>query len=102
MIGFYLFLIGAYLHYCQSKYYPAGLVTVQFPYQSGLALVLFVAGTALYVGQEGWTSGILLATCALSLALMLLLLTAVLGRVYFYGLIVLAHSFVLLDLLTLS
>ncbi|GAB4047508.1 hypothetical protein GCM10028810_30730 [Spirosoma litoris] len=99
MVPFYLFLIGVYLYYCQSKYFPAGLYKFMAPWLPWLALALFGIATGLFVREEGWVSGMLLAVCALSLALMLIQFAAVLGKPYFYSLVVLAHGLVLIDLL---
>lgn len=98
MIPFYLCLIGAYLYYCQSKYFPSGLYKFTASWSSWLALILFGIATVLFVWSDGWVSGLLLVVCALSLALMLIQLAAVLGKTYFYSLVVMAHGLVLLDL----
>ncbi|QMW03296.1 hypothetical protein [Spirosoma foliorum] len=100
MFPFYLFLIGVYLYYCQSKYFPAGLYKFKASWSPWLALAFFAVATGLFVREDGWVSGILLAVCALSLALMLSQFVAVLGRTYFYSLVVLAHGLVLIDLLS--
>lgn len=99
MAIFYLFVAGAYLYYCKSKYFPSGIFKFLTPWSSWLALVVCGVGTALCVVSEGWASGLLLALCAFSLALMLVPFAAVLGKRYFYGLLALVHSFALIDLL---
>ncbi|GAB3775877.1 hypothetical protein GCM10028818_20570 [Spirosoma horti] len=98
MLSVYLFLIGAYLYYCQSKYFPAGLYKVNALWSSWLGLTLFLVATGLLVRAEGWVSGLLLALCALSLVLMLIQFAAVLGKGYFYSLLMLVHGLVLIDL----
>ena len=61
---------------------------------------LFGVGTALYVGGEGWVSGLLLSLCASTLALMLIQFAAILGKWYFYGLVALTHGLALIDLVS--
>jgi hypothetical protein len=99
MLVFYFFVTGAYVAYCRSKYYPVGLYRLTAPWSSWLALALFGVGALLLVRAEGWGSGLLLAVSALMLALSLIQLSAVFGRRYFYGLLVLVHGLTLLDLL---
>ncbi|RAI77163.1 hypothetical protein [Spirosoma telluris] len=98
MISFYLFLTGTYLYYCQSKYFPSELYKFRTSWSSWLASAFFGIGTMLFVRAEGWISGLLVAVCALSLSLMLIQFTAVLGKAYFYCLVALAHGLVLIDL----
>lgn len=99
MVSIYLFSIGSYLYYCQSKYFPAGLYKVDASWSSWLGFALFLVATSLFVQSEGWVSGLLLALCALSLALLLIQFAAVLGKGYFYSLLVLVHGLVLIDLI---
>ena len=99
MALFYLFLIGVYLYYCQSKYFPAGLYKFKTAWSPWLSLTFFSIATAIFVRQEGWASGLLMALCALSLALMLIQFTAVLGKPYFYSLVIVAHGLALIDLI---
>lgn len=99
MVALYLFLVGTYLYYCKSKYFPSGIYKWSVPYATWLAIGCFLIGTGVYVWAEGWTSGLLLALCALSLAAMLVQITAVFGKTYFYGLVAVAHCLLLIALL---
>lgn len=100
MAIFYLFVFGAYLYYCKSKYFPAGIYKFPASWSSWLGLALFATGTALYVSSEGWASGMLLALCAVTVALMLIQFAAILGKWYFYGLVILTHGLALIDLVS--
>ena len=99
MIHLYLLLTGAYLYYCQSKYFPSNLYKINAVWSTWLALTCCGIATVLVVREYGWASGLLLAISALSLSLVLIQFAAVLGKAYFYGLVALAHGLVLIDLI---
>ena len=99
MISLYLFLVGCYLYYIRSKYFPGSILNFKPSVPSWLWIPLFVSAAGMYVFREGWVSGLLLSLCAVSLALMLVQFAAVLGKKYFYGLAILSHGLVLLELL---
>ncbi|PKK36695.1 hypothetical protein BWI96_09955 [Siphonobacter sp. SORGH_AS_0500] len=98
MLALYFIVSGTYLYYSKSKYFPASLYRFTAAWSSWLAALLIALATGLLIRTEGWVSGCLIGLCALSLALMLVPLTAVLGKTYFYSLIGLMHGLVLLDL----
>lgn len=99
MISFYLFLIGCYLYYTKSKYFPVKIFRTTAPHQRILPFIL-MAGLALNIYREGWASGILLSVVSCSLAIMLSQFTAVLGNKYFYALAIFAHGLIIIDLLS--
>jgi hypothetical protein len=100
MVEFYLLAAGVYLYYSKSKYSPDFLfrATPGLAFWFGNALLL--TGTLAYVFHYGWASGLLVALCAASLAATLLPFFAVLGKKYFYGLAILVHSLLLVDLIS--
>ena len=98
MLSLYFILFGTYLYYSKSKYFPTNLYRFPASWSSWLAALLIALATGLLIRTEGWVSGCLIVLCALSLALMLVPLTAVLGKTYFYSLVGLMHGLVLLDL----
>lgn len=98
MISCYLFLLGCYLYYTRSKYFPGTLSGYKPAVPDWLWIPLCATATGLFVYHEGWASGLLLSLCACSAALMLIQFTAVLGKKYFYGLALLAHGLVLLEI----
>ena len=100
MIPFYIILIGSYLHYSKSKYFPSFLININFTGSNWIGSLLILLGSALYVLGEGWASGLLLSLAACSLAIILIQLFAVLGKKYFYGLMAVVHSLVLIELIS--
>lgn len=100
MISCYLFLLGCYLYYTRSKYFPGALSRYKPALPDWLWIPLLISASGLFVYNEGWASGLLLSLCACSAALILIQFTAVLGKKYFYGLALLAHSLVLLEILS--
>lgn len=99
MIPFYLFLLGCYFYYIRSKYFPVKIFrTAALP--EWILPILLIAGMALNILREGWVSGFLLSVVCCSLAVMLIQFTAVLGKKYFYSLVVFAHCLVIFDLLS--
>ncbi|MEO6686067.1 MAG: hypothetical protein ABIN24_08880 [Dyadobacter sp.] len=99
MIPFYLFLVGCYLYYTRSKYFPVWILRA--PTVPGWSLlVMLIIGIALNINREGWASGLLLSVVSCSLAVILIQFTAVLGKKYFYSLAIFAHALVLIDLLS--
>lgn len=99
MISFYFFLVGCYLYYTRSKYFPESLSNFRPSSPSWLWIPLFALATGIYVFREGWASGLLLTLSAISLALILVQFTAVLGKKYFYGLVIVSHGLVLFELI---
>ncbi len=97
MVAFYLLLASDFLYYSESKYFPSYLPRVTHGIVRIAAPLLLIAGSWLYVHAYGWASGLLLAFCAVALAMSLTRFFAVLGKGYFYGLMILIHLFVLLE-----
>ncbi len=99
MLPFYLLMVSDLLYYSKSKYFPPYLPRVTRRVVYIVAPLLLIAGSWLYVYAYGWASGLLLAFCAVALAMSLTRFFAVLGKGYFYGLMILIHVFVLLEVL---
>jgi len=99
MVSFYLFLTGCYLYYTRSKYFTGVTRPVNREIAKWLWIPLFISATSLLIRNDGWVSGLLLAVVTCSLALMLVQFASVLGKNYFYGLAVLVHGLVLLEIL---
>ena len=100
MLSFYLILLGMYLYYSKSKYFPDFLFRPKFQNIKWLGLFLLTIGTACYIRSDGWAGGLILSLVAFSLAMILVQLFAVLGRFYFYGLLVTMHVLLLLELIS--
>ena len=99
MLAFYFILIGMYLFYTRSKYFPAFLSRPNIPMVKSWGTVFLVIGTGIYVQSDGWAGGLLLAFVAFSLAMCLTQFFATLGRKYFYGMAVIIHLFLLIELI---
>lgn len=95
MIAFYLTFLGIYLYYANSKYFPDYLVRI--PLLKSIGFLPVLSGAILLVYQWGWASGLLLSLTVVVLSLSLIQLSAVLGKAYFIGLIVMIHGFVILE-----
>ena len=100
MLAFYFILIGMYLFYTRSKYFPAFLFRPNIPMVKSWGTVFLVIGTGIYVHSDGWAGGLLLAFVAFSLAMCLTQFFATLGRKYFYGMAVIIHLFLLIELIS--
>jgi len=100
MVSFYFILLGIYLYYSKSKYFPNFLFKTSFTGSDWIGLLLIFMGTAWYVQLQGWAGGLLLALAASSLAMVLIQLFAVLGKKYFYGFIAVVHSLLLIELIS--
>lgn len=99
MTQFYFIYLGMYLYYSKSKYYPDVLFTPQFRSTRLIGLLFTIAGSLLYVRMEGWAAGLLLALAASMLAMVIVQLFAVLGKFYFYGVAVVLHVLLLIQLI---
>lgn len=99
MLSFYFTLVGIYLYYSNSKYFPSFLFRPVFPGSAWVGAGLIGVGAALLVRSDGWAGGLLLSLVAASLAAIILQFFAVLGRAYFYGLMAFVHIFLLIDLI---
>ena len=100
MLSFYFILLGAYLYYARSKYFPAGIFRAAFSGSNLLGSIFLLAGSAFFVRSDGWAGGLLMALAGASLAMAMIQFFAVLGRRYFYGLMALVHCLVLLELIS--
>ncbi|WP_221394087.1 hypothetical protein [Dyadobacter sp. NIV53] len=100
MIAFYLILISAYLFYSRSKYFPQNLPKTSETVATWIATVLLVTGTALFVRSDDWAGGLIIALAACSLAMTLVQLFAVVGRIYFYGFTAIIHGLLFIELLS--
>jgi hypothetical protein len=88
-----------YLYYSRSKYYPDFLFNPRFRYARFVGLIFTIAGSLLYVRTDGWAGGLLLALAACTLAMGMVELFAVLGKFYFYGMAVVIHVLLLIQLI---
>ena len=100
MLAFYFILLGMYLYYSKSKYFPLFLFKLSFPGSIWLGAISILLGTALYILSDGWAGGLLLSLAACSLAMVLIQFFAVLGKKYFYGLVAIVHGLVLIELIS--
>jgi hypothetical protein len=100
MPSFCLIFWGSFLFYSGSKYFPHFFTRPSRSVCTWLGAVFLAAGTAIFVKSDGWASGLLLSLVAYPLALGLLQLFSVLGRNYFYGLLVVVHFLLLIDLIS--
>lgn len=100
MLAFYFILIGTYLFYSRSKYFPAFLFRPNIPTVKSLGTVFLVIGTGIYVHSDGWAGGPLLSLVAFSLAMCLTQLFSTLGRLYFFGAAAIIHLFLLIELIS--
>ena len=100
MTAFYLILMGTYLFYSKSKYFPLYLPKGLGMLNSPIAIVLLLAGTGLYIYSNEWAGGLLLAVAASSLAMAMTQFLCVLGRPYFYSFVFFVHGLVLIELVT--
>ena len=98
MLPFYFILLGMYLYYSKSKYFPLFLFRLYFPASIWLGVLSILLGTAGYVLTDGWAGGLLLSLAACSLAMVMIQFFAVLGKRYFYGLVAVVHCLVLTEL----
>ncbi|CAG5000771.1 hypothetical protein DYBT9275_02529 [Dyadobacter sp. CECT 9275] len=98
MIPFYFILLGMYLYYSKSKYFPHSLSRPGFRSTRLIGTLCTLAGSALYVRTDGWAGGLLLSLAACTLAMSLIQLFAVLGRSYFYGFVAVVHALLLIEL----
>ena len=100
MLPFYFILLGTYLFYARSKYFPAGIFRPLFAGSNWLGFTFLLIGSAIFVRSDGWAAGLLLTLAAASLAMMTIQFFAVIGSKYFYGLMALIHYLVLIELLS--
>ena len=98
MLAFYFILLGCYLFYCRSKYFPKFLPGVTFPASSWLGVILLSAGIFQFASSNGWVAGILIALAAASLGITMLQFFAVLGRRYFYSFVAVIHLLLLFQI----
>jgi hypothetical protein len=99
MLPFYFILLGTYLYYARSKYFPAGIFRPLFAGSMWLGFILLFVGSAIFVRSDGWASGLLLTLAGASLAMVTIQFFAVMGTRYFYGLMALVHCLVLIELI---
>ncbi|MCF0060729.1 hypothetical protein MUK70_15920 [Dyadobacter chenwenxiniae] len=99
MPQFYFIFLGMYLYYSKSKYYPDFLFSPRFRSVRLFGLLFTIAGSLLYVRADGWAGGLLLALAASMLAMGMVQLFAVLGKYYFYGMAVVIHVLLLIQLI---
>lgn len=99
MLSFYFILLGTYLYYARSKYFPAGIFRPLFAGSNWLGLTFLSIGSAIFVHSDGRAAGLLLTLAAASLAMMTIRLFAVMGSKYFYGLMALVHCLLLIELI---
>lgn len=100
MLPFYFILTGIYLYYSKSKYFPSFLPAIRFNGTRAIAFLFLIIGMAYFVYSEGWASGILLSLTTSTLGMIIVQLFSVLGRKYFYGLVVVVHALVLIELIS--
>ncbi|WP_031526039.1 hypothetical protein [Dyadobacter crusticola] len=100
MAAFYLILVGVYSYYSKSKYCPEYLIKLPAGFAKLVGSLLLLIGTALFVYNEEWATGLLLAVAACSLAATLIPFTAVLGKRYFIALTVLVHILLVANIFT--
>ena len=100
MLPFYFILLGMYLYYSKSKYFPLFLFRLHFPGSTWLGALSILLGTGWYVLTDGWAGGLLLSLVACSLAMAMIQFFAILGRRYFYGLVAVVHGLVLTELIS--
>ncbi|WAC13037.1 hypothetical protein [Dyadobacter pollutisoli] len=99
MPSFYLIFLGMYLYYFKSKYYPHFLYSPQVPAARLIGLLLTISGSLLYVRADGWAGGLLLALAASMSAMCMVQLFAVMGKFYFYGIALVIHILLLIQLI---
>ncbi|WP_342089025.1 hypothetical protein [Dyadobacter sp. OTU695] len=99
MLQFYLVFVGMYLYYFKSKYYPHFLFSPRIRSPRLIGLLFSIGGSLLYVRTGGWAGGLLLALAASVLAISIVQLFAVLGKFYFYGMAVVIHFLLLMQLI---
>jgi hypothetical protein len=99
MSQFYFIFLGMYLYYSKSKYYPYFLFSPRFRSVRLIGLFFTIAGSLLYVRTDGWAGGLLLTLAASMLAMGMVQLFAVSGKFYFYGIAVVIHVLLLIQLI---
>src|SRR6218665_596183 len=99
MLSFYLILLGTYLYYSKSKYFPNFLFRPSTQIAGRAGLLCIIIGSALYIKSDDLAAGLLLSLAVCMLAMALVQLFAVLGKIYFYGLVTIVHILLVLDLL---
>lgn len=100
MLSFYLLLIGMYLLYSRSKYFPKNIFYVDFPAVKWLGPGFLLLGTARFICSDGWAGGLILALVCGSLAMGVVQFFAVMGRSYFYTLLAIVHGLVIIELIS--
>ncbi len=75
MIAILLITTGTFLYYSKSKYFPKSIKSIKS--RSWINLILILTGTAQFIKDWGWISGILLALCVYMLAIVALQLTLI-------------------------
>ncbi|WP_234645736.1 hypothetical protein [Dyadobacter sp. CY356] len=95
----YLIMLGMYLFYCKSKYFPDFLFRPAVGRLRLIGLLFTVAGSILCVRIGGWAGGLLTALAASMLAMGMIQLFAVLGKKYFYGMALIVHVLLLIELI---
>jgi hypothetical protein len=100
MLSFYLILIGMYLYYSKSKYFPKDIIRADFPGAGWIGLLFLISGTTGYIWSDGWAGGLILALVCGSLALGAVQFFAVMGRSYFYALLAIVHGLVIIELIS--
>lgn len=100
MLSFYFVLLGMYLYYAKSRYFPVVLHSLNFPGSGWLGAAFISLGSVLFVRTDGLAGGLLLSLAACSLAMMLIQLFAVLGEKYFYGFVTAVHCLLLTELIS--
>jgi hypothetical protein len=100
MLSFYFILLGAYLYYARSKYFPETIFRPLFAGSNWAGFIFLLTSSALFIRSNGWAGGLLLAFAGASLAMVMIQFFAVLGKRYFYGLMALVHGLVLIQLIS--
>jgi hypothetical protein len=100
MLSFYFILLGTYLYYARSKYFPETIFRPFFTGSNWSGFILLLTGAAIFIRSDGWAGGLLLTLAGASLAMLMIQFFAVLGKRYFYGLMALVHGLVLIQLIS--
>ncbi|SEI38492.1 hypothetical protein SAMN04487995_0256 [Dyadobacter koreensis] len=99
MLSFYFILLGTYLYYAKSKYFPAELFRPSFTASKWFGSIFFVIGSAIFIYSDGWAGGFLMTMAGASLAMAMIQFFAVMGKRYFYGLIAMVQFLALIELI---
>ena len=100
MLSFYFILLGTYLYYARSKYFPEAIFRPLFAGSNWAGLIFLLTGSAIFILSDGLAGGLLMTLAEASLAMVMIQFFAVLGKRYFYGLMALVHCLVLIQLIS--